>query len=90
MTWGDGKDEKESVKGRNILIVDDICSRGGTFFYAAKALKELGAKKIYLYVTHCEKTILEGELLTSGLIEKVFTTNSICTVEHEKVEVIDL
>ena len=82
--------EKVLIEGSDILIVDDICSRGGTFFYAAKALKEYGAKNIYLFVTHCENTILEGEVLTSGLIEKVYTTDSICTVEHEKVEVIKL
>lgn len=94
--WATGKIQglelmnKELVKGRNILIVDDICSRGGTFYYSAKALKEAGANKIYLYVTHCENTILEGEVLTSGLIEKVYTTNSIFTKEHEKIEVFEL
>ena len=78
------------LKGKNILIIDDICSRGGTFYHSAKKLKELGAANIYLYVTHCENTILEGEVLTSGLVEKVFTTNSIFTKKHEKVEVIEL
>lgn len=77
------------IKDRKILIVDDISSRGGTFYFSAKRLKELGAKEIYLYVSHCENTILEGEVLTSGLIERVFTTNSIFTKEHEKVEVFE-
>lgn len=81
---------KEVVNGRDVLIVDDICSRGGTFYYSAKALKEAGARDIYLYVTHCENTILEGELLTSGLIKKVYTTNSIFTKEHEMIEVFEL
>ncbi len=81
---------KEVVKGKDILIIDDICSRGGTFYHSAKALKEAGANNIYLYITHCENTILEGELLTSGLIEKVYTTNSIFTKEHEKIEVFEL
>lgn len=76
------------IAGRDILIVDDICSRGGTFLHAAKKLKELGARNIYLYVSHCENTILEGELLTSGLIERVFTTDSIFTASHRKVEVL--
>ena len=80
----------DQIAGKDILIVDDICSRGGTFYHSAKKLKELGAKKIYLYITHCENTILEGELLTSGLIEKVYTTNSIFTKEHEKIEVFEL
>ena len=78
------------IKGKTVLIVDDICSRGGTFYHSAKKLKELGADKIYLYITHCENTILEGEVLTSGLIDKVFTTNSIFNKEHEKIEVFSL
>lgn len=82
--------QTDCIKGRNILIVDDICSRGGTFYYSAKKLKELGAENIYLFVSHCETTILEGELLTTDLIKTVYTTNSICSVEHEKVEVIKL
>lgn len=80
----------DKIKDSRILIVDDICSRGGTFYHSAKKLKELGAKEIYLYITHCENTILEGELLASGLIEKVYTTNSIFTKEHEKIEVFEL
>ena len=78
------------IKDSKILIVDDICSRGGTFYHSAKKLKELGAKEIYLYVTHCEDTILEGDILTSDLVEKVYTTNSIFTKKHEKIEVFEL
>lgn len=78
------------MTGKNILIIDDICSRGGTFYHSAKKLKELGVSDVYLYITHCENTILEGEVLTSGLIDKVYTTNSIFTKEHEKVEVFEL
>lgn len=79
----------DMIAGKRILIVDDICSRGGTFYHSAKKLKELGAKEIYLYVSHCENTILDGELLTSGLVDRVFTTNSIFTKEHEKIEVMN-
>lgn len=79
----------EKVKGRDILIVDDICSRGGTFTYTAKALKEAGAEDIQLYVTHCENTIQNGSVLTDGLISHVFTTNSILRISHEKITVMD-
>ncbi len=82
--------QTELIEGSTVLIVDDICSRGGTFYHSAKALKALGAGKIYLYISHCENSILEGELLTSGLIEKVFTTNSIFTKEHEKIEILEV
>jgi len=76
------------VQPFNALIIDDISSYGGTFFYSAKKLKELGANKIYLYVTHCENSILEGELINSGLLEKIYTTKSIFTAEHPLIEII--
>jgi ribose-phosphate pyrophosphokinase len=73
----------DEVKGKDVLIVDDICSRGGTFFHSAKALKAAGANKIYLYVTHLETTVFNGELLNSGLVEKIYTTNSIFPKEKQ-------
>ena len=79
----------DCIRDRKVLIMDDISSRGGTFYFSAKKLKELGAKEIYLYISHCENTILEGEVLTSGLIKKVFTTNSIFTKKDERIEVFD-
>lgn len=91
--WRTGKIERleltepEKVNGRNILIVDDICSRGGTFTHTATALKEAGAKEVMLYVTHCENTILKGTVLTDGLISRVFTTDSILRVDHEKISI---
>ena len=68
----------EVVKDKNVLIIDDICSRGGTFYHSAKALKAAGAKSVSLYVTHCEKTIILGEMAsTDGLVDHVYTTKSI-------------
>lgn len=94
--WQTGKIESleligaEKVAGRDVLIIDDICSRGGTFIRAAEALKEAGANKVYLYVTHCEQNIFNGDILTSDLIEHVYTTNSLPRSEHEKISVIEL
>jgi ribose-phosphate pyrophosphokinase len=44
--------ETDKVKGRDCVIVDDICDGGGTFIPLAKKLKEAGAKTVTLYVTH--------------------------------------
>lgn len=93
--WETGKIESleltnpDTVKDRNVLIVDDICSRGGTFTYTAKALKEAGVNNIYLYVTHCENTIRDGSVLTDGLINHVYTTDSIFRGGHEKITVVN-
>ena len=73
------------VKYKKILIVDDICSKGGTFYHSAKKLKELGAGEINLFITHCENTIKQGKLLNSDLIDHIYTTNSICTISHSNI-----
>ena len=68
----------EAVVDKDVLIVDDICSKGGTFYHSAKALKAAGAKSVSLYVTHCEGTITAGDLAASdGLVDHVYTTKSI-------------
>lgn len=72
-----------------VLIVDDICSKGGTFYFTAKKLREKGfTGEIYLYITHAEETIFDGELLAQDSeITKVFTTNSLLKSKHEKITV---
>ena len=80
--------QSENIVGKDVLIIDDICSRGGTFYHSAKALLEAGAASVSLYVTHCENTILEGEIFTSGFIKQVYTTNSLVHCDELKEKVI--
>ena len=82
--WKTGKIEgldiinTDNIVGKDVLIVDDICSRGGTFYHSAKALKAAGAKSVSLYVTHLEETVTLGDLASSdGLIDHIYTTESI-------------
>lgn len=79
---------EDNIKGKDILIIDDICSYGGTFVRAARALKEKGAKNINLYVTHCENNATKGELFSCGLINKVFTTDSLIHTDELKEKII--
>lgn len=85
---------EESVKERDILIVDDICGTGHTLYKAARALKTMGANDIYIYVSHCENAVLgphiNGQSLLDipNLITKLYTTNSIFTGTHPKVEIL--
>lgn len=78
-----------SIEDKNFraVIVDDLCSQGGTFILTASELRKIGAKEIYLVVTHCEDTIFKGDILKTDLIKKVYTTNSILSREHEKINV---
>ena len=74
------------VKDKKVLIIDDICSKGFTFYYSGQKLRELGAKDIRLYITHCEDNIQNGEILKTDVISKVYTTDTICHIKDEKIE----
>ncbi|QOT01233.1 ribose-phosphate pyrophosphokinase [Brevibacterium sp. JNUCC-42] len=73
--------ETEKINGSKIIIVDDLCSYGGTFIMSSEKLKELGASEIFLLVGHCENSIFKGKVFESDLIDKVFTTDTILTDE---------
>ena len=84
---------EDSIAGKDILIVDDICGTGHTLYKAARELKGLGAKDIYIFVSHCENTVLgphiNGKsLLEYDLITKLYTTNSIFSSNHPKIEIV--
>lgn len=82
---------QENIADKKVLIVDDICSRGGTFYHSAKALHKAGAAEVNLYVTHCESTIHEGNLREKGLINQIYTTDSILRQTHwfDKINFLD-
>ena len=74
------------VKDKKVLIIDDICSKGFTFYYSGMKLRELGALDVRLYVTHCEDTIRGGKILDTDVVSKVYTTDSICHYDGDKIE----
>lgn len=77
--------------GAKCIIIDDLCSKGGTFAWAGSILKSLGASEVYLIVSHCEETIFEGKLLTEGSpISKVYTSSSIMCKEHPNIQYMDV
>lgn len=68
-----------NVKGKHLLIVDDICIGGASFKGLAQNLIGLGAATVNLYVSHFQggKDYKETfESLSSSGIEFVFTTDS--------------
>jgi ribose-phosphate pyrophosphokinase len=64
-----------NFRGKDILIVDDICIYGGTFKGLAKLLKEKNCGKLYLAVSHMTVQHL-GEDPVTNYFDQVFTTNS--------------
>lgn len=66
----------DNLQGAHCVIVDDICAGGRTFIELAKKLKEKGAEKIFLIVSHYEGSANEALLQQSG-IDQVFCTDSL-------------
>lgn len=61
---------------KTVMILDDICDGGRTFVEAAKHLREAGAKRVELYVTHGIFSKGVENLLDNG-IDHIYTTNSL-------------
>jgi len=72
------------VKGKTCIIVDDIIDSGGTIVNAAKALKDRGAKEVYVYITH---GVLSGEAvkrIKNSVIKNLVITDTIDNTNRVK------
>jgi len=65
------------VTGKTVVIVDDICTSGGTLIHAAELCLQKGAKNALAAVTHADFSTDAPQKLQSSPIEVVFTTNTI-------------
>lgn len=68
----------DSVKGKDVIVIDDMISSGGSMLDVAKQLKERQAKRVFVCTTFGLFT--DGmqefdEYYEKGYIEKVITTN---------------
>lgn len=65
------------VKGRNVLLVDDITETAGTLMNAAKLMREHGALSVRAAVSHALLSPMAYDRLKLGHIDELITTNSI-------------
>jgi ribose-phosphate pyrophosphokinase len=76
------------VKGKNVIIIDDLIDTAGTFVNAVNALKEYGALKVYGACTH---PILSGEAIeriNNLPLKKLIVSDTIpLHCESDKIEV---
>ncbi|MCM1988354.1 hypothetical protein [Oceanirhabdus seepicola] len=77
------------LKDKNVLIIDDLCSKGMTFFLSGSEIKSKGAQNVYLYVSHLEDSVKEGKLLNSNIIDEIYTSDSIFNdYSQEKITIL--
>ena len=76
-----GKSEVMNIVGnvnkKTCIIVDDIIDSGGTIVNAAKALKQKGAKDVFVYVTHAVLSGIAVDKINKSDIKKLIVTDTI-------------
>ncbi len=76
----------EDLKGKDCIIVDDICDGGGTFIGLAKELKSKNVGNLYLAVSH--GIFSKGLEDLNKYYERIFVTNSF--KDMDGVELVNL
>jgi O-acetyl-ADP-ribose deacetylase len=71
------------VDGRAAVIIDDICDGGGTFSGVANVLREHGASRVFLCVTH---GVFSKGIAIAG-IERIYATDSYALPDSTGYEV---
>jgi ribose-phosphate pyrophosphokinase len=81
------------IKGKNLIIIDDLVATASSLVEAAAALKKQGGKDIYAAITH---PVLSGpaiKRINDSVIKKLFVTNTIPVEngkKHKKIEVLSI
>ncbi|MDZ4712288.1 MAG: ribose-phosphate pyrophosphokinase [bacterium] len=79
------------VKGKNVLIIDDLIDTGGTFVNAVIALKDYGAKEIYGACTHAVFSGESVDRINSSPLNKLFISDTLpLTHKSPKVEIVSV
>jgi ribose-phosphate pyrophosphokinase len=77
-----------NVEKKICVIQDDICDGGKTFTELAQLLKQRGASKVYLIVSH--GIFSKGEDSLKKILDGVYTTDSYKTMESDFIQTIPI
>jgi ribose-phosphate pyrophosphokinase len=78
------------IRGRNVLLVDDLTETAGTLVNAATLLKKKGAKKILACVSHALLNDLGIERLRKSKIDELITTDTVLRPAIDGVKITTL
>jgi ribose-phosphate pyrophosphokinase len=80
------------VKGRDVVLVDDMVSTGGSIVDAARIVKQKGANKVFIVATHAVLAGKAVEKLNSADVEKILFADTIPmpTAKIPKLELVSI
>ena len=78
------------IRGKNVLLVDDLTETAGTLTAAATLLKEKGAKQILACVSHAILNEVGIERLRKSAIDELITTDTVLRPAIDGVKITTL
>lgn len=78
------------MRGKNVLLVDDLTETAGTLTQAAALLKKKGAKRILAAVSHAILNDLAVQRLRKSAIDELITTDTVSRPAIEGVKITTL
>jgi ribose-phosphate pyrophosphokinase len=78
------------IRGRNVLLVDDLTETAGTLITAAALLKKKGAKQIIACVSHAVLNDLGVQRLRKSNIDELITTDTVLRPAIDGVKITTL
>ena len=78
------------VQGRDVVLVDDICSTGTTLKKASEVVKKAGAVRVIAAVTH---PLFNSEMVKESEIDTFFVTNTVPLpeeIDHSQIEILSV
>ncbi|GAB4152481.1 MAG: ribose-phosphate pyrophosphokinase [Planctomycetota bacterium] len=77
------------VDGRDVVLVDDMVSTGGSIVDAARIVKEKGASKVFIVATHAVLCGPAVERLNAADVEKILFADTI-PLKDKKIERLEI
>lgn len=74
------------IKGKTCILVDDIVDTAGSLCGGAKALKEMGAAKVYAACTHAVLTDPAVDRIKNSVISELIITNTIPLPDEKHID----
>jgi ribose-phosphate pyrophosphokinase len=78
------------VRGRDVLVLDDMIDTGGTLVEAVKLIRGKGAGRIRLAATHGIFSKNARERLSRLPVDEILITNTLPQLRHPKIRVLDI
>ena len=78
------------IRGKNVLMVDDLTETAGTLTNAASLLRKRGAKKLFACVSHALLSDLGVERLKKSRIDELITTDTVLRPAIDGVKITTL